>query len=91
MMNLKVQIISFIFSFIYGIVSCLLHNEIAKYMKSKNKKIEFLNNIFFLTNLTLLYFKIFILINNGIINIYFLLITILSFVYIKYYNFTKKM
>ena len=60
-------------------------------MLSKNKKIEFLNNFFFIMITTLIYFKMFIYINEGIINIYFLLITVLTFVYINYINFTKKM
>lgn len=90
-MNLKIQIISFIFSFVYGIISSILYINIKRYMLSKNKKIEFLNSFFFIMITTLIYFKIFIYINEGIINIYFLLITVLTFVYINYINFTKKM
>lgn len=90
-MNLKIQIISFIFSFAYGIISSILYINIKRDMLSKNKKIEFLNNFFFIMITTLIYFKIFIYINEGIINIYFLLITVLTFVYINYINFTKKM
>lgn len=90
-MNLKIQIISFIFSFVYGIISSILYINIKRHMLSKNKKIEFLNNFFFIMITTLIYFKMFIYINEGIINIYFLLITVLTFVYINYINFTKKM
>lgn len=90
-MNIKIQIASFIFSFVYGALSCIIHSKIQRLMLSTNKKIEILNNFFFVMILTLVYFKIFKVINNGIINIYFLIITFLSFVYIKYINFTKKM
>lgn len=90
-MELKIQIISFLFSFIYGIISSIIYIKIKKYTLSNNKKVEFMNNFFFVLIITLIYFKIFIYINEGIINIYFLLITVLTFVYINYINFTKKM
>ena len=90
-MELNIQIISFLFSFIYGIISSIIYLKIKKYTLSNNKKVEFMNNFFFVLIITLIYFKIFIYINEGIINIYFLLITVLTFVYINYINFTKKM
>lgn len=90
-MELKIQIISFIFSFVYGALIAIIHNILTKFIKSNNKQIEILNNFFFMMIITLVYFKTFLYINNGIINIYFLIITFLSFVYIKYINFTKKM
>lgn len=90
-MELKIQIISFLFSFIYGIISSIIYLKIKKYTLSNNKKVEFINNFFFVLIISLIYFKIFIYINEGIINIYFLLITVLTFVYINYINFTKKM
>ena len=90
-MSLKIQIISFQFSIIYGIISYIIYSKVKKIMYSKNIKIEILNNLFFTLILTLVYFKIFIYINNGINNIYFLILTVLRFVYISYTNFTKKM
>ena len=82
-MTLKEQILSFIFSFLAGIIIQLIYKFSYKY--------TFLNSLLLFTNITLIYFKIFYYINGGIINIYFLLITVLTFLYLNNKKFTKKM
>ena len=90
-MNLTEQILSFIFSFFYGIVSYLIYNFSYKYIFNVKKIYTFLNSLLLFTNLTLIYFKIFYCINGGIIKIYFILITISTFLYINHKKFTKNM
>lgn len=90
-MNIKTQIISIIFSFIYGIAINLVYKKIYKYLFKIRKIYCLLNSLLFLIDLTLIYFKIFYLINNGIINIYFVFITLLTSISFSYKNFTKNM
>ena len=90
-MTLKEQILSFIFSFLAGIIIQLIYKFYYKYIYNVKKIYTFLNSLLLFTNITLIYFKIFYYINGGIINIYFLLITVLTFLYLNNKKFTKKM
>lgn len=89
-MELNEQIISFIFSFLYGIIVQKLYQATYNYIHTKKEIYSFLNSLLFMINITLIYFKIFYLINNGIINIIFIIITISTFVYFNNKNLQKK-
>lgn len=89
-MELKEQIISFVFSFTYGIIIYFLYKKFYKYFYNVKKIYCLLNTFLFCINLTLIYFKIFYYINNGIINPYFIIITLLTSLYLNSKNFTKK-
>lgn len=88
-MDLKTQIMSFIFSFFFGIIIALAYKISYKYLFEVKDKYKMLNSCLFITNITLIYFKIMYLINNGIIHLYFLLTTILTFI-ITNKNLQKK-
>lgn len=91
MMNLKLQIISILFSFVYGIIIHKTYIKIIKYLYQGKRIIRFINSFFYLIIITLIYFKIFCLINEGIINLYFLMITFFTFAILNHIHFTKKM
>ena len=90
-MELKIQIISFIYSFIYGIILYIIFVRIKKYFYLKNNIYNILNSFMFNFIATIIYYKGHYYINNANINIYFLLITLSTFFYLNYTRFTKKM
>lgn len=79
MMNLKIQIISLIFSFLYGILFSLLINFHYSLLFSKKKVLQVFFTFLFLLDMALLYFLIIRIINQGIIHIYFYLVLFLGF------------
>lgn len=89
-MTLTEQILSFLFSFLYGIITFFIFKIIKKYIYNVKKIYNFLNSLLFFTNITLIYFKIFYYINGGIIKLYFILITTITFLYLNK-KFTKNM
>lgn len=89
-MTLYEQITSLIFSFLYGIITQKLYDISYKYLYTTKTIYKILNSLLFMINLTLIYFKIFYLINKGIINSIFIIITILSFLYFNNRNLQKK-
>ena len=70
-MNLKLQIYSFVFSFLFGIILSVFTNLNYGLLFNKNKKIKILGNFLFLFDFSLIYFLGIKLINNGILHIYF--------------------
>lgn len=79
-MDLKIQIYSFILSTIYGFLSGILFNISYKYLYKSKIRYRVIINILFITNLSLIYFIIMLKINNGIINVPFILFLITSFI-----------
>ena len=88
-MNLKLQIYSFVFSFLFGIILSVFTNLNYRLLFNKNKKIKILGNFLFLFDFSLIYFLGIKLINNGILHIYFLLLLILGFL-LSYSFYTQK-
>ena len=78
-MNLELQILSLIFSFSFGIVLSYLYNLFYNFLNYKIRRYNILINILFFLNVFLIYFIMLILINDGIIHIYFLFLLILGF------------
>lgn len=87
-MNIKVQIISILFSFIFGIIFSLLTNINYKYLFSKNKIYKIFFTFIYILDATLLYFIIIKKINNGVVHLYFLLFIGLGFL-VGLVKFTK--
>lgn len=90
MINLYEQILSFIFSFFYGLIISFIYIRFYKYFYYTKKIYCFFNSYLFNMLITILYFKILFFINDGVINIYFIFITILSFI-LFYKKFTNNM
>ena len=88
MMCLSEQILSFLFAFLYGYFVFLLYRLFSKYLYCVNKVYSFFNAFLFSMNITLIYFKIYMIINDGVIKLYFILISFLSFYLFNRY-FTK--
>lgn len=72
-MSIKIQIISIIFSFIFGILFSLFTNLNYKYLFSKNKFYKIFFTFIYILDATLIYFLIIKKINNGVVHLYFLL------------------
>lgn len=87
MISLKEQIISFVFSFVYGLIVYFLYKKIYKYLYYSKKIYCILNSFLFIIDLVLVYFKMFYIICDGYISIYFILITFIVFLCLnKKYN-----
>ena len=89
-MTLNEQIASFVFSFLYGIFSQKLYRIFYKQLYTAKMIYKILNSLLFTLNLTLIYFKIFYLINDGMINSIFIIITLSTFLYFNNKNLQKK-
>lgn len=88
MMNLIVQIFSFIFSFFYGVFVYLIiyfnFRTIFRYKTLCRKFLIFIEMLI----ISLIYFLIIYLINDGILHTYFLLLIIFGILLV--HNFIKK-
>ena len=69
-MTLKIQIISLIVSFLYGIFFSFLLNINYKIIYNENKFKKIIGTFLFIIFNSLLYFYILLKINNGIVHIY---------------------
>lgn len=79
MIDLVIQIKSLIFSFFYGVFFAILLNINYKLIYKSKLGYQILFNSAFVISNVLLYFTIIRLINNGIINFYFIFMIILGF------------
>jgi len=88
--NLYEQILSFIFSIIYGLIVSYTYIKCYKYLYCLNKYYSMFNSFLFCLIIELLFFKVMYIINNGVINIYFIIV-FLSFFILFVKKFTNKM
>lgn len=89
-MTLKEQIISLLFSFLYGVLTQKIYNLSYNNFHSNKKTYNFINSLLFMIDITLIYFKVFYIINDGIVNTIFIIITITTFLYFNNRNLQKK-
>ena len=91
-MVLKVQIISLMVSFCYGIFFYLLLELNSRFLYSSNIMIKVIFSFLFVMFHTLLYFLILMKINYGYIHFYFFLCIILGYILCKvvYKKIVKK-
>ena len=87
-MSLVEQVVSLIFSFIYGGVLSVLYNFNYNILFYKNRVVKIIFNILFVFDLVLIYFLVMRKINNAVIHPYFYLFIILGF--FTFFNITKK-
>lgn len=78
-MNLEIQIQSLISSFVYGLFLSLLYNIFYKYLYHKKTIINLISNFLFTILNVLFYFFMLMLINKGILHVYFLISLISGF------------
>ena len=94
-MELKTQIISLTFSFVFGIVFSIFTNLNYRFLFCKNKVFKIIITIVYVIDAALLYFLILKKINNGVIHSYFLLLIAVGFLigsinFIKYVDMFKQ-
>lgn len=89
-MNLEEQILSIVFSFLYGIIIHYLYRLFYNLLYNGKKYIRFFNNLLFVIDLIIMYFIFFLYINEGNIKIVFILITISTLLISNYLNLQKK-
>ena len=83
-MNNTLQIITFIFSFVFGVIYFYLV-KLNYYINNKNKGfIKYLNNCVFTLDIVLLYVIINYKINDGYFHIYFIIILVLGYILANY-------
>ena len=80
-MDIKLQIISIIFSFVFGVFFSILTNVNYRFLFSKSIVLKIIFTIIFVIDSGLLYFFLIKLINNAVVNLYFLLFVILGFLF----------
>ena len=79
MMNLKVQIITIIFSLIFGFLFSLIINVIKKWLFKINKFLQLFISLLLTFFMALVYFYILLKLNNAIIHPYFIFVFILGY------------
>ena len=91
-MNLKLQIASLIYSFLFGIFFGGSFKFIYMYLFYKKKFVCYINTFLFIGFMSLLYFFILQIINNGILHVYFLLLFLAgNLFFLSFYDkFSKK-
>lgn len=90
-MDLKIQLLSILFSFGFGILSSYLYNFCYSFIYKTSLLYKIVINLLFCINLGLIYFLLLKIINNGIVHIYFILSFILGFgLFVNKYNFIRK-
>ncbi len=78
-MNLKIQIISLLFSFVFGIIFSLLVNINYRLLFSKSRVFQIIMTLVFVINCALIYFFLLKFINNGVVHPYFYLMVLIGF------------
>lgn len=79
MMELNVQILSLVVSFIYGIFFFVLLEINSRFVYSSSFFVKVLGSFVFILISSLVYFFILLKINNGYVHIYFILCIILGY------------
>lgn len=78
-MDISLQLLSFIFSFSYGIIISYLVNLFYNFIYKTRFIYKVFINILFVINISLVYFLLIKVINNGVIHIYFVLTLLLGY------------
>ncbi len=88
-MSLKIQILSLIVSFIYGIFFKIILSINYKIIYNEKKLIQIFGSFLFVIANSLLYFYILLKINNGVVHVYCLLMLLLGYLFKKKIHIKK--
>ena len=89
-MDLKLQILSILFSFGYGIISSYLYNLNYNFIHNTTMLYKLVINILFCVNLGLIYFILIKIINYGVVHVYFVFSFVVGFVlFVNKYKFLR--
>ena len=89
-MDLFEQILSIIFSFLYGCIINYLYGRFYNFFHYKNKIYSIFNSFLFILDSVLIYFIFMYKINEGQIKIVFIMITLITVLLLNYYSLQKK-
>ena len=78
-MSSYIQLLSLLFSFIYGIILYILNKLNIKLIKKVNIVFKILIMILYINNISLLYIVTLYKLNNGVLHIYFILMLLLGY------------
>lgn len=85
-MQSYVQLLTFIVSFVYGILFNFFTKVNYKYLFNKNFYIKIIFNIVYVFDVVLLYLFILLKLSNGYFHVYFLIFIILGYFFGEYVN-----
>ena len=84
MINLKSQLILLLFSFLYGVLFSIFIRINYSILFNVNKIIKIIGTFFFMLDMSLFYFLILKLLNNGFIHIYFFIMFLSGWLFLSY-------
>lgn len=87
-MNYKIQLISLIFSFFYGILFYATSYFNYKMVKNCNVVLRYLISIVYVFDISLLYILLLYKINYGVVHVYFIGVLLIGYVF-GWYNLKK--
>ncbi len=92
-MTIKLQIISIVFSFIFGIFFSILTDINYKYLFSKNLVFKIIFTFIYIIDAALVYFLFIKKINSGVVHSYFLLFIVVGFIIgqLKFKKYVNKL
>ena len=79
-MTLEIQIQSLFTSFVYGLFLSFTFNILYKYLYINKKILKTIITILYTLTIVLIYFNILLIINNGIVHPYFIIMLIIGFI-----------
>ena len=83
-MNLKFQLISLFFSFIYGCVFYLLLDLFNRIINKRNIFLKYIMSFIFIIIVALIYFIGLLYINNGYLHVYFLFSIMVGYLFVYF-------
>ena len=84
-MDSILQLETFVFSFIFGVVFYLLSKFNFYIVKNKSIVIKFSISLIYVIDMVLLYFYFNYKLNNGVFHLYFLLTIIIGYIFMTHY------
>ncbi len=85
-MDYKVQIVSFIFSFIFGMFFYFTSLINYKFIKKYSKCLKYIISIIYIIDITLIYILMMYKINYGVIHVYFIIVLFIGFYLASIYS-----
>jgi len=90
-MNYKIQLLSFIVSFVYGLVLGCSKTFYFTFIEKKNTVIQIIASFIYALIMAFIYIYISYKINNGVIHLYFLIVVFLGYFLMNYlFKYVKR-
>ena len=79
-MSIKVQLLSFVASFVYGVISLNMYLILNRFLTIKRKAISALLRFILILLIFILYFILMYFVNNAVLHIYFIFAFFIGFI-----------